>query len=61
MATIMLSEYFWGISEQVSVAFVIFLLKISHKKWAASFALAININKTNLKFISRIMWLFGLN
>jgi zinc transporter 1/2/3 len=33
---------------------VIFIATIAHK-WAASFALAININKTNLKFITRLV------
>ncbi|MFT4694392.1 MAG: zinc transporter 1/2/3 [Francisella sp.] len=60
MATIMLSIHSFfegaalGLSEELSVAFVIFVAIIAHK-WAASFALAININKTNLKFIARIM------
>ncbi|MFC4892030.1 ZIP family metal transporter [Pseudofrancisella aestuarii] len=59
MATIMLSIHSFfegaalGISE-LSVAFVLFIAIIAHK-WAASFALAININKTNLKFIVRLM------
>ncbi|MDE4996881.1 ZIP family metal transporter, partial [Francisella tularensis subsp. holarctica] len=43
-----------GLSEELSVARVIFLAIIAHK-WAASFALAININKTWMNFISRFM------
>ncbi|APA82967.1 ZIP family metal transporter [Francisella tularensis] len=60
MATIMLSIHSFfegaalGLSEELSVALVIFLAIIAHK-WAASFALAININKTNMNFISRFM------
>ena len=59
MATMMLSIHSFfegaalGISEELSVAVVIFVAIIAHK-WAASFALAININKTNLKFITRL-------
>lgn len=64
MATIMLSIHSFfegaalGISAELSVAFVIFLAIIAHK-WAASFALAININRTSLKFVTRIT-LFGI-
>lgn len=60
MATIMLSIHSFfegaalGLSEELSVALVIFLAIIAHK-WAASFALAININKTCMNFISRFM------
>ncbi|AFJ43941.1 ZIP Zinc transporter [Francisella orientalis str. Toba 04] len=60
MATIMLSIHSFfegaalGLSEELSVALVIFLAIIAHK-WAASFALAININKTNMNFITRFM------
>ncbi|MBK2356683.1 ZIP family metal transporter [Francisella hispaniensis] len=60
MATIMLSIHSFfegaalGLSEELSVALVIFLAIITHK-WAASFALAININKTNMNFITRFM------
>ncbi len=59
MATIMLSIHSFfegaalGVSEELSVAFLIFLAIIAHK-WAASFALAININKTSLTFITRL-------
>ena len=59
MATIMLSIHSFfegaalGISEELSVAFVIFLAIIAHK-WAASFALAISINKTSMKFVTRL-------
>ncbi|MEY8765574.1 MULTISPECIES: ZIP family metal transporter [Francisella] len=60
MATIMLSIHSFfegaalGLSEQLSVALVIFLAIITHK-WAASFALAISINKTSLRFLARII------
>ncbi|ACD30881.1 zinc (Zn2+)-iron (Fe2+) permease (ZIP) family protein [Francisella tularensis subsp. mediasiatica FSC147] len=60
MATMMLSIHSFfegaalGLSEELSVALVIFLAIVAHK-WAASFALAININKTCMNFISRFM------
>ncbi|MDE5021018.1 zinc transporter, partial [Francisella tularensis subsp. holarctica] len=60
IATIILSIHIFfevaalGLSEELSVALVIFLAIIAHK-CAASFALAININKTCMKFISRFM------
>ncbi|AEI36302.1 ZIP family metal transporter [Francisella salina] len=60
MATIMLSIHSFfegaalGLLEQLSVALVIFLAIITHK-WAASFALAISINKTSLRFLARII------
>lgn len=60
MATIMLSIHSFfegaalGLSEQLSVALVIFLAIITHK-WAASFALAISINKTSLRFLARLI------
>ncbi|AJI74230.1 ZIP Zinc transporter family protein [Francisella philomiragia subsp. philomiragia ATCC 25015] len=60
MATIMLSIHSFfegaalGLSEELSVALVIFLAIIAHK-WAASFALAISINKTSLRFLARLI------
>ncbi|QIW09348.1 ZIP family metal transporter [Francisella sp. LA112445] len=60
MATIMLSIHSFfegaalGLSEQASIALVIFIAIMAHK-WAASFALSISINKTNLKFSMRAL------
>ncbi|MED7820163.1 MULTISPECIES: ZIP family metal transporter [unclassified Francisella] len=58
MATIMLSIHSFfegaalGLSEQTSIALIIFAAIMAHK-WAASFALSISINKTNLRLAVR--------
>ena len=60
MSTVMLAIHSFfegaalGISYEFSVALVIFIAIISHK-WAASFALSICINKTNLRFSNRLI------
>ena len=63
MATIMLSIHSFfagaalGISTTAAVAIVIFIAIIAHK-WAASFALSLNINKAKLSFIVRLVLFF---
>ncbi|API86049.1 ZIP family metal transporter [Francisella uliginis] len=64
MATIMLSIHSFlagaalGVSPQLSVAIIVLLAVIAHK-WAASLALSIVINKSNLQFLTRFLLFFG--
>ena len=64
MATVMLSIHSFlagaalGVSPELSVAVIVLLAIIAHK-WAASLALSIVINKSNLQFFIRFILFFG--
>jgi hypothetical protein len=64
MTTVMLSIHSFlagaalGVSPELSVAIIVLLAIIAHK-WAASLALSIVINKSNLKFFIRFILFFG--